>query len=95
MNLASKLPLNIVPPDLGPKMYLAYGMKEGYSNIGTTPLHLDMADAINLLVHAEGGTGSIGAIWDIFRQGDVAGVREYLGVVAEREGIAQIIFIFH
>lgn len=51
-NLASYLPEYFVRPDLGPKMYTAYGNVETqYDKIGTTCLHLDMTDAINVMVH--------------------------------------------
>jgi hypothetical protein len=51
-NLACRLPENYVPPDLGPKMYNAYGSSDGEGGAGTTNLHLDMADAVNVLVYA-------------------------------------------
>lgn len=51
-NLASRLPECFVPPDLGPKMYTAYGnVGTTYDNIGTTNLHLDMTDAVNVMVY--------------------------------------------
>lgn len=51
-NLASRLPECFVRPDLGPKMYIAYG-NAGTSHklLSTTNLHLDMSDAINVMVH--------------------------------------------
>ncbi|KAJ1929565.1 hypothetical protein IWQ60_001052 [Tieghemiomyces parasiticus] len=51
LNLASRLPQSFIPPDLGPKMYIAYGSTDGAGGRGTTNLHLDMADAVNLMVH--------------------------------------------
>lgn len=51
-NLASRLPKCFVPPDLGPKMYTAYGNAGiKHKNIGTTNLHLDISDAVNVMVH--------------------------------------------
>ncbi|XP_052741070.1 probable JmjC domain-containing histone demethylation protein 2C isoform X2 [Bicyclus anynana] len=47
LNLAARLPECFVRPDLGPKMYTAYGGAGG-----TTNLHLDVSDAVNVLVHA-------------------------------------------
>jgi hypothetical protein len=45
-----------------------------------TRLHMDMADAINVLVHAnpreDGSQGC--AVWDIFRPEDADGLREFL-----------------
>ncbi|VVC42709.1 JmjC domain [Cinara cedri] len=51
-NLASYLPECFLRPDLGPKMYTAYG-NAGTTDklLGTTNLHLDMSDAINVMVH--------------------------------------------
>lgn len=51
-NLASSLPDHFLRPDLGPKMYIAYGNAgEKHKRIGTTNLHLDMSDAINVMVY--------------------------------------------
>uniref|UniRef100_A0A1I8HL36 JmjC domain-containing protein n=1 Tax=Macrostomum lignano TaxID=282301 RepID=A0A1I8HL36_9PLAT len=50
LNLATRLPAFFVQPDLGPKMYNAYGMARCDAT-GTTNLHLDIADAVNLLVY--------------------------------------------
>ncbi|KAJ1923106.1 hypothetical protein LPJ71_000961, partial [Coemansia sp. S17] len=41
-----------VPPDLGPKMYCAYGSSDGEGGVGTTNLHCDMADAVNIMAYA-------------------------------------------
>ena len=49
-NLAGFMPDFFVRPDLGPKMYIAYG-NALYPNTGTTNLHIDMSDACNLLVY--------------------------------------------
>ncbi|XP_063708531.1 lysine-specific demethylase 3A isoform X2 [Culicoides brevitarsis] len=50
LNLASRLPDCFVRPDLGPKMYNAYGSAL-YANKGTTNLHLDISDAVNVMVY--------------------------------------------
>lgn len=50
LNLASKLPEFFVKPDLGPKMYNAYGLAK-YPQSGTTNLHLDVSDAVNIMVY--------------------------------------------
>lgn len=50
LNLASRLPECIVRPDLGPKMYNAYGSALHPSK-GTTNLHLDISDAVNVMVY--------------------------------------------
>ncbi|KAI1784034.1 hypothetical protein LXA43DRAFT_902412 [Ganoderma leucocontextum] len=63
-------------PDLGPKMYIA--TKDLYSK-GSTPLHLDVTSAINILVHVEpNGSGGDGALWHIFSAQDASNLREYL-----------------
>ena len=47
-NLAGYLSNAFVPPDLGPKMYIAYGSAE-FPKKGTTNLHLDASDAVSFL----------------------------------------------
>jgi len=49
-NLVSRLPDFFVKPDLGPKMYNAYG-SAACPKEGTTNLHLDMSDAVNVMVY--------------------------------------------
>ncbi|KAJ2067638.1 hypothetical protein GGI08_001278 [Coemansia sp. S2] len=51
-NLVNRLPTEFVPPDLGPKMYCAYGSSDGEGGVGTTNLHCDMADAVNIMAYA-------------------------------------------
>ncbi|XP_055952912.1 lysine-specific demethylase 3A-like [Argiope bruennichi] len=50
LNLAGRLPSFFVRPDLGPKMYNAYGSAL-YPTKGTTNLHLDVSDAVNVMVY--------------------------------------------
>lgn len=50
LNLAGRLPECFVRPDLGPKMYNAYGSANLCSK-GTTNLHLDVSDAANVMVY--------------------------------------------
>ena len=50
LNLASYMPDYFLKPELGPKMYIAYG-NALYSERASTNLHLDMSDAVNLLVY--------------------------------------------
>lgn len=49
LNIVSRLPKSLNPPDLGPKLYSAYGSNE---KIGTTNLHSDISDAINIMTYA-------------------------------------------
>ncbi|XP_075712622.1 lysine-specific demethylase 3A [Rhinoderma darwinii] len=52
LNLASRLPTYFVRPDLGPKMYNAYGLiTPDDRKYGTTNLHLDVSDAANVMVY--------------------------------------------
>ncbi|XP_014439631.1 lysine-specific demethylase 3A isoform X2 [Tupaia chinensis] len=52
LNLASRLPSYFVRPDLGPKMYNAYGLITPEDRkYGTTNLHLDVSDAANVMVY--------------------------------------------
>ncbi|KAM9211863.1 lysine-specific demethylase 3A isoform 3-T3 [Dugong dugon] len=52
LNLASRLPNYFVRPDLGPKMYNAYGLITAEDRkYGTTNLHLDVSDAANVMVY--------------------------------------------
>lgn len=49
-NLARYLPKHFSRPDLGPKMYSAYSQIHPAKQ-GSTNLHLDVSDAINVMVH--------------------------------------------
>ena len=92
LNLSTELPKEWVPPDLGPKSYIAMGRKkEAGVGDSVTKLHQDMSDAVNVLVHLgpsaeEEAEESIrddeefpeGARWDIFRREDVPALTEWL-----------------
>lgn len=49
-NLARYLPNFFSRPDLGPKMYCAYAQSLS-STQGSTNLHLDVSDAVNVMIH--------------------------------------------
>jgi JmjC domain, hydroxylase len=55
-------------------MALASKQIDGYS--GSTRLHCDLCDAINLLVYCTPPTGT--ALWHIFKVNDVDKIRSYL-----------------
>lgn len=48
-NMAGRLPERLVRPDLGPKLYVAYGPATPEN--GTTKLHLDISDAVNTMCY--------------------------------------------
>merc|ERR1711871_1703428 len=57
LNLAKYFPRQYVPPDLGPKMYNAYGGHASWRGMdpttvkgGHTNLHCDVSDAVNVMV---------------------------------------------
>ncbi|KAJ7047814.1 hypothetical protein C8F04DRAFT_986129 [Mycena alexandri] len=80
LNFASHFPLNTIGPDLGPKMYNAHANREEVSTKGSTRLHMDMADALNLMAYAAPGPdGQEGcAAWDLFRAEDSGAIRQFL-----------------
>ncbi|KAL1922068.1 uncharacterized protein VTP21DRAFT_10710 [Calcarisporiella thermophila] len=86
-NLACRLPSRFVPPDLGPKLYIAYGSDDGDGGSGTTNLHCDMADAVNLMVYSADNepTAPAAAVWDIYSQSDLPKLRAFLNKIAAEE----------
>ena len=61
-------------------MYNAQASFESAGSQGSTRLHLDMADAINIMTYAapmlDGSQGC--AAWDIFREDDTGKLRKFL-----------------
>ncbi|KAJ3411283.1 hypothetical protein HDV05_002429 [Chytridiales sp. JEL 0842] len=74
LNIAARLDEIYLPPDLGPKMYIAYGSSDdaGPRGFGTTPMHLDMADAVNIMMYSSSSPATSfenakpAAIWHIY-----------------------------
>ncbi|KAF9464272.1 hypothetical protein BDZ94DRAFT_1297282 [Collybia nuda] len=80
LNVASHFPSNTVAPDLGPKMYNAMASSQAAGSKGSTRLHMDMADALNIMTFAspcpDGSPGC--AAWDLFRAEDSDKIRKFL-----------------
>jgi [histone H3]-dimethyl-L-lysine9 demethylase len=61
-------------------MYNAMASFEAQGSKGSTRLHMDMADAINIMMHAaptpDGRPGS--AVWDLYRAEDAPKLRKFL-----------------
>ncbi|KAF8516634.1 hypothetical protein JB92DRAFT_3309464 [Gautieria morchelliformis] len=80
LNIASHFPINTIAPDIGPKMYNAFASSEMPGAKGSTRLHMDMADAVNIMLYSanrpDGGEGM--AAWDIFRAEDTYKIRRFL-----------------
>ncbi|KAA1475960.1 hypothetical protein DENSPDRAFT_760878, partial [Dentipellis sp. KUC8613] len=80
LNLASHLPMHPISPDLGPKMYNAFGTFQDDCHHGSTRLHEDVTDAVNIMTFASPGTdGSPGGTqWVIFQRQDTPLLRQFL-----------------
>ncbi|KAF8306268.1 hypothetical protein DL93DRAFT_2088849 [Clavulina sp. PMI_390] len=80
MNIASHFPIGTVAPDIGPKMYNAFEASEEPGGFGSTRLHMDMADAVNIMTFAsKRKNGDPGfAAWNIYRADDAQAIREFL-----------------
>ncbi|KAI5823553.1 hypothetical protein K523DRAFT_357552 [Schizophyllum commune Tattone D] len=81
MNISSHFPTNTIAPDLGPKMYNAQASSTREGSKGSTRLHMDMADALNIMTYAAPTADEnipAGAAWDIFRPEDSATIRDFM-----------------
>lgn len=61
-------------------MYTAFAAREDVDGRGSTRLHMDMADAVNLMLYASPmADGSPGcAVWDLYAQDDADKLRAFL-----------------
>ena len=55
-NMASSLSESFLKPDLGPKLYIAYSSAR-IPREGTTNLHVDISDALNVMMYVGKETG--------------------------------------
>ncbi|KAM9850042.1 lysine-specific demethylase 3B isoform 2-T2 [Aulostomus maculatus] len=80
LNLAARLPNFFVRPDLGPKMYNAYGLISSEDRkVGTTNLHLDVSDAVNVMVYVGIPQGE----GDQEKEADISGRKEVMTTIEE------------
>ncbi|XP_031175269.1 lysine-specific demethylase 3B isoform X2 [Sander lucioperca] len=80
LNLAARLPNFFVRPDLGPKMYNAYGLTSSEDRkVGTTNLHLDVSDAVNVMVYV----GIPQVEGDLEEEADIDGQKEVMTTIEE------------
>jgi lysine-specific demethylase 3 len=81
-NISSYFATNANAPDLGPKMYNAWPGGHRAGEKGTTRLHMDVADAVNILLFASNAKQCnaklAGAQWDIFRVQDADAIRTFI-----------------
>ena len=65
---------------LGPKLYNAYASVLDSNHNGSTRLHLDVADAVNVMVYAGKHISGVDgyATWQIFSPDDTPYIRKYL-----------------
>ncbi|CAI2175232.1 17144_t:CDS:2 [Funneliformis geosporum] len=96
LNLAHRLPLEINRTDLGPKMYNAYGSEEDIGGKGTTNLHLDITDAVNLMEYApivekrleNERDKPAAAVWDLYHSAELPRIRRFLRKIAKERGLS-------
>ena len=74
----------VLIPVIGPKMYVA---TRDINENGSTPLHLDVTSAVNILVHSSAPDPQTpGALWHIYQPEDSLRIRTYLREYLLRDG---------
>ncbi|KAI0715465.1 hypothetical protein C8T65DRAFT_643779 [Cerioporus squamosus] len=74
LNLAGHCVANHIAPDLGPKLYVAPAAQPGTA---TTKLHMDITDAVNLMVWSA-APHAPSAHWDIFSADSAEALRRFM-----------------
>lgn len=92
-NLWTFLERQHVPSDPGPKMYSGYASAEGARPFGSTPLHMDMSDAINVMCSSEPdplsdeGRAEGAALWVIYPRAATPHLRTFLRNMVMEQGL--------
>ncbi|KAI8384472.1 uncharacterized protein BYT42DRAFT_562644 [Radiomyces spectabilis] len=89
-NLSNRLPDDFIRPDLGPKMFIAYGSVSGEKDVGTTNLHCDMSDAVNIMCYACQDDDQPAAVWDIFPYEALPKLQTFVQKLAVEQGFKNI-----
>ncbi|ORX47712.1 hypothetical protein DM01DRAFT_1338936 [Hesseltinella vesiculosa] len=87
-NLSNRLPPSFVKPDLGPKMFIAFGLPPPSVEdlVGTTNIHCDMTDAVNVICHARPN--------DLYNNGKDLGIPDVDSTETTSDGVVAIWHIF-
>uniref|UniRef100_A0A672K6L5 Lysine-specific demethylase n=1 Tax=Sinocyclocheilus grahami TaxID=75366 RepID=A0A672K6L5_SINGR len=87
LNLASRLPNFFVRPDLGPKMYNAYGKRSAFNILATVMQTIEEGDVDDMTKRrVYEAKEKPGALWHIYAAKDAEKIRELLRKVGEEQG---------
>ncbi|KAI7950226.1 hypothetical protein MJO28_009047 [Puccinia striiformis f. sp. tritici] len=84
-NVAGHFPTNANVPDIGPKMYIAMKNSDQVGSRGSTVLHMDVADAINIQTYASIEDNEGCALWHLYHAKDSETLRRFLYDYQARE----------